>query len=444
MPIDASIPLQVQGMNLPSPAQLLSLRDLAQRAQMNQMAIAGAQRKQRADQELRTVFSDPTNRDDKGNLKPEALGRIDAIDPSTGMAMRKDMALAAQREAQTKAAIAKWDNAQLDTYIKKNDMLHGGVTGALSTYKEAVGKGIPEPEARRQAQEIYSGELDSLRKSGVFSEDELKAMPLSFDPKRVEAGANSMLKAKGYFDEDRARRAQEAKAPTMRTRVQGTNEVQEEWDPATKTWKQVGQGPRFKPTAGGEDGEGKPLTDIAKLNADFKAGRITKEQYDDASKKKTGSKAGLTVADKMNPVMLATVRLDIREMDNALENMTKGMSDVASPFFADKEEGNALVRMFKKKATPENMQLFDAAANRVSSALASIQSMGRGMISDEKIKQAQKMIPVMGDTAKTREFKIAQLKKFGEFASEILKQPIKEGARGSSDDVQDMLDFWEK
>jgi hypothetical protein len=35
------------------------------------------------------------------------------------------------------------------------------------------------------------------------------------------------------------------KAPQMRTRVVGENEVQEEWDPKTKTWKQIGQGPRF-------------------------------------------------------------------------------------------------------------------------------------------------------------------------------------------------------
>lgn len=47
----------------------------------------------------------------------------------------------------------------------------------------------------------------------------------------------------------------ESKAPQMRTRTIGENEVQEEFDPITKTWKQIGQGPRFaKQVAGPAEG----------------------------------------------------------------------------------------------------------------------------------------------------------------------------------------------
>jgi hypothetical protein len=48
MPIDPSIPLSVQPLQLPSAAQ---------------------------------VLGDPTSRDESGNLTPGALGRIDAVDP---------------------------------------------------------------------------------------------------------------------------------------------------------------------------------------------------------------------------------------------------------------------------------------------------------------------------------------------------------------------------
>lgn len=47
----------------------------------------------------------------------------------------------------------------------------------------------------------------------------------------------------------------ETKAPQMRTRIVGEQEVQEEFDPVTKTWKQIGQGPRFaKQVAGPAEG----------------------------------------------------------------------------------------------------------------------------------------------------------------------------------------------
>jgi len=51
---------------------------------------------------------------------------------------------------------------------------------------------------------------------------------------------DSVLKARMI---DEAKAANDA--PKMRTRISGQNEIQEEWDSKTKTWKQIGTGPRF-------------------------------------------------------------------------------------------------------------------------------------------------------------------------------------------------------
>lgn len=51
---------------------------------------------------------------------------------------------------------------------------------------------------------------------------------------------DSVLKAKAL---DEAKAANDV--PKMRTRIQGEKEIQEEWDAKTKTWKEIGSGPRF-------------------------------------------------------------------------------------------------------------------------------------------------------------------------------------------------------
>lgn len=435
--IDPSIPLSVQPMHLPSPAEMIALKDLVTRGQMNQLALAAERRRQQADQALRAVYADPASRDDKGGLTPAALGKIEAIDPATGMQVRSQMALAAQREAQTKAALARLEDSHLGALMKKNDMLHSGGTAALNAYDEAVRKGVPEPEARSQAQGIYSEQLEELRKSGVFSEDELRGFPTSFDPQKVKAGLASMLKAKDYFSGEEQRRKDAAKAPTTRTRVEGTREVQEEWDPKTQAWKQVGAGPRFKPSEAGEPSK-------APAGYRWKDGKVGGELEPIPGGPAANKTKPTTIAEKMNPVMRATVELDIKEMEWGLEQLDALKSKTAGAFFDDHVAGNALVRFAKKKMTPDEMQEFEVYANRFSQAIASVQSMGRGQISDAKVAEARKLIPVPGDSEKTIQAKQKALRRVVEQAREVLTTKLNPSDRGAADDVSDMVDFWEK
>jgi hypothetical protein len=153
------------------------------------------------------------------------------------------------------------------------------------------------------------------------------------------------------------------------------------------------------------------------------------------------SKAGLTVADKMNPVMLATVKLDVTEGRKALDFMREAGLDSGSPFYADEHGSGAASRFAKKLLAPEKMQEFDVYANKLGQAIASAQSMGRGQISEAKIREAQKSIPVAGDSKHIRDVKMKQLDAFFGYVDDVLKTPLKAGARDASDDQKDVNDF---
>jgi hypothetical protein len=72
------------------------------------------------------------------------------------------------------------------------------------------------------------------------------------------------------------------KAPTTRMRIQGTEEVQEEWEPKTGTWKQIGKGPRSStPRVSADAFEGKNgelLAALAERGVSLPAGFRSKEQ----------------------------------------------------------------------------------------------------------------------------------------------------------------------
>lgn len=57
------------------------------------------------------------------------------------------------------------------------------------------------------------------------------------------------------------------KAPTTRKVSQGTQEVDQEWDPSTQTWKEVGRGPKYKP--GAEGGETPNEKGFNKLSTEY-------------------------------------------------------------------------------------------------------------------------------------------------------------------------------
>ena len=138
--------------------------------------------------------------------------------------------------------------------------------------------------------------------------------------------------------------------------------------------------------------------------------------------------------------MRNTVKLDITEIDYALQEIGKLNSKTASPFFLDSGTPGATGRWTKNALNPGEMQQYDVYANRVATAIAGMQSMGRGQVSDAKIASAQKLVPVPGDSDATIKAKLSSIQRIRDNANDILagKSPddIKGGKTMSDDDKQ--------
>jgi len=160
-------------------------------------------------------------------------------------------------------------------------------------------------------------------------------------------------------------------------------------------------------------------------------------RYDPNAKVYRGiGSANVPLAQRMNPTMLASVKVDIGEIDYGLSQIEKLATDTASPFFEDTEHEGAISRFFKKSITPEQSQQYDTLSNRFAIAIASLQSMGRGQISDAKVAEAKKLVPVLGDAKTTVQTKLNQIRRIKAIANHTLYDP----APNSNNPVWDAVD----
>lgn len=406
MPIDASIPLRVNS-DVFDPKQMMS---------MAQMAMVMKQKKQQleAQNALRSVFADPNSMDASGGLSPAAINRVMAIDPATGIKLQSAMATQQARNA-------SMDEKRIKTAKLKMDMGREGDEAALMTYDQAIAKGIPEAQARDLAQQTYNEQMKRLSESGVFSEEEVGKFSTSFDPNDARAG---VMKYKDWLAAEEKKRsdqrADEREAETERHNL-ATERHQSE------TERRLGE------MASGKSEEGKPPSGY----------RWSKDNPGQLEPIPGGPafKGGTTIGGKMNPAMRASVELDMKEIEYGLDQIEKLKTDKASMFFEDRATGNALTRFLKQSVTPSQQQEYDALANRFAMAIASVQSMGRGQISDAKIAEAKKLIPVPGDTKATVDTKLKTIRRISKLAQESLDTPLKGSDRSDADDVQDAVDF---
>src|SRR6267154_3992791 len=266
--VDASIPLSYQPPQLINPAQLLSLRDAQTQAQMRQLALADEQRQQKVRSAVSSVWADPANLDPAtGTLKPEALTRLAQIDPSAAAQARQQTASTAELQARTKYYGEQSEDRELKIKSQRLEFARDGMAGSLDAYDRAVAGGAAPEQARQAAINVSKDKIDEAEKSGFFPPEQIKQMRAglgNWDPARVRSG---LIDTKAWLEQQQAKTKAGAEPPKTRERLQGTQQVQEEWDPATRTWKPIGQGPRFKP--GADETASAPKGDFDKSGEDF-------------------------------------------------------------------------------------------------------------------------------------------------------------------------------
>lgn len=176
--INASIPLQVQQpdfSNLNDPTKMMQLGQQMQKMQ-------AMKREQQTQMTLQQLYSDQKNFDSTGNLTEDAIKQVGTVDPGAAMQLKK-VGLANQ-EVQ-----ARMQGQKADLTKKKLELQHEGTSAALITYEDSLKKGVSDMQAREMAQKTYDQGFDSVKKSGLFSDEELQRAPKQFDPQMARSFA---------------------------------------------------------------------------------------------------------------------------------------------------------------------------------------------------------------------------------------------------------------
>lgn len=129
---------------------------------------------------------------------------------------------------------------------------------------------------------------------------------------RVMAPGASLVAPDGSVKFTAPNKPTEPKPPTMRTRIDGERQIQEEFNPDTKAWTPIGQGPRFAKQVAGQGGGGTAFG-------------ATQGSLDPVKDKDTIS--NLATEALYDPNALSGFRRDTKAMGHIMRERTKLMRD---------------------------------------------------------------------------------------------------------------------
>ena len=124
---------------------------------------------------LMGVFQDPTSLDATGQPTPETLQKVTAINPQFGLQLRQNAMIQQERQLRTQAVSSK-------LMADKMNMIGEGVEPIMESYDAAIKAGTPPEQAQRDAQAALMQTNERLKQSGIFTEDDARRFPTTFDP----------------------------------------------------------------------------------------------------------------------------------------------------------------------------------------------------------------------------------------------------------------------
>lgn len=160
------------------PLQMMSMREMG-------MRMAQQKQQMQAQNALRQLFATPGAVDPSTGMPTgNALSRIMAIDPATGMAMRQNMlkTQAMQLQAQRNKIQLTEDQVKMLAPIRDQ---------ALGIYDETLKNTDSKEAAQNAAQTYVSGEWDNLNKGGTLPPEVMRSLPRQFNEPQFRAAALS-------------------------------------------------------------------------------------------------------------------------------------------------------------------------------------------------------------------------------------------------------------
>lgn len=231
MAIDASIPLQVQQVKIPTALEMMSLRDLSTRNQVNQLTLQEKQTELQNRNMLMEYMRSPEALDPQtGRLTPQAISKITQIDPKMGMSLGQQM----QQLSLQDVAV----NEKRDTVRKR---IGTAYYTAYQNHLQRTGGNTQEAErlARSETLEAIRSEEESgsLTAQGLPRADieKLKQLPPPEQMRTIVTALGGDLKK----DEPSPPKSSETRTLNFKGPGDVTYQKQQEWDQNTRKWVDI-------------------------------------------------------------------------------------------------------------------------------------------------------------------------------------------------------------
>lgn len=251
MAVDASIPLSALQFRIPSPAEQLQERGLINQAAMGQIQLKEAVQQYQDDQKIRALSQQSGSMDPQtGFWTPQGLQQLASISPPAAQKAAQQRQAGLLQLSQIRQANVQ-EQVNLGLIDKRESEMRTAASQELNEvwlnrYDAAKKAGANEQEATRQAEEGFQEEFSTLEKGGRL-------------PFLKQGEKEAILGQKRDADSVRAKIPRE--------------QLQKEKEQERKA--------------------GEPLSAVGKIEADYKSGRISKSQRDEAIKKAEGLQINL-------------------------------------------------------------------------------------------------------------------------------------------------------
>jgi len=350
MPVDANIPLQAQAPQVPDFTQ-----NVAKAYQLKDLILGEQQKEQDMQRQsaLRDIFSKADTSTPEGQAK--LVQDVAKVDPTQAMAIQKNYTDLALTKAKTEQALTSMKSEQFDILKKRTD----ATAQALATIDTAAQGPMGKDPAAMNA--LYHHQLQSLSEQGILTPDDLKRMPPNYDPNFVHAKA---MENKDHVD--MLDKAQQRRQEQQRIGIEGYRASTE----ARQGEERIGIERQRLAVESAQ-----PKSEVGKIESDYKAGRINKDEYD-AAITKAGGNAGGGRAGVMNQRIINSAN----EATQDIKNLARLPITSDTGVFSDYEPGHGIAGVTKKllsrEVTSQDAQDYNVRMAGLSRSLSTLETNG--------------------------------------------------------------------
>lgn len=164
------------------------------------------------------------------------------------------------RQAQNPFNKAAAGLSQMNTFMPQEGMGTNAKYGAIKAIAESVFEGLGERRAEQDSKKDFSDLTNALQTGDFGASPELSKFGQLYNLQQAQAEHENKL-AQALIEQK-----MKYQPPEMQNFIEGTDQVQKQWDPSTQSFTEVGRGPRYKfSSISSNNGEGDGNQTIADL-----------------------------------------------------------------------------------------------------------------------------------------------------------------------------------